>query len=267
MIDYSSFNFLNQWQINCWDMGGQEKFRTHFIDKPVYFTDTDFLYYIIDIQDEKKYDESISYLNTLVSVFQENEYSREIIICFNKLDPDLENKGFLLDQIEILKKRINALTMTLKFKFFNTTIFDISSLSKAMSFSLNMQLNLDRVHLRLENLVNTFNLEHAILYTDYGLIISDYYDKPIDSKKFEESVFEHINKNMIFIQKVYDNNMEFTDVFFDFTNHIEYLKKIDVSSGMRTTYVFITILGETLNKSELAQPIYELKETLEEVLI
>jgi GTPase SAR1 family protein len=267
MIDYSSFNFLNQWQINCWDMGGQEKYRSHFVDKPVYFSDTDFLYYIIDIQDDKKYDESISYLKTLISVFQEIEYSREIIVCFNKLDPDLKNRSFFLDQIEILKKRINSLTPVLKFKFFNTTIFDISSLSKAMAFSLNMQLNLDRIHLRLENLVNTFNLKHAILYTDYGLVISDYYDKPIDSKEFEESVFKRINKNMIFIQKVYDNNMDFTDVFFDYTNQIEYLKKIDVSSSTRTTYVFITILGETLNKTKLAQPIFELKETLEEVLI
>lgn len=267
MIDYSSFNFLNQWQINCWDMGGQEKYRSLFVDNPVYFADTDFLYYIIDIQDEKKFDESVAYLNTLVSVFKQADYKNEIIVCFNKFDPDLKNRDYILDQIEILKKRITSLTSEIKLKFFDTTIYDISSLSKAMSFSLNTQLNLNPVQMKLENLVNNFNLKHAILYTEYGLIISDYYYKPIDSREFEESIFERINKNMVFIQKVYDSNMEFTDVFFDFTDKIEYLKKIDVASSTRNTYVFINILGESLNKADLAQPLYELKETLEEVLI
>ena len=267
MIDYSSFNFLNQWQINCWDMGGQEKYRALFVDNPVYFEDTDFLYYIIDIQDEKKYDESISYLNTLISVFKEADYTNNIVVCFNKLDPDLKNKDFYQDQIEILKKRINSIDSEIKFKFYNTTIYDISTLSKAMSFSLNMQLNLDPVQSKLKKLVDTFDLKHAILYTEYGLIISDYYNRPIDSKEFEESIFDRINKNMIFIQKVYDSNMEFTDVFFDFSDKIEYLKKIDVVSSTRNTYVFITILGASLNKADLAQPIYELKEVLAEIMI
>ena len=40
-------------QLNFVDLGGQEKYRSLFVNNPVYFSDTDFLYFILDIQDEK----------------------------------------------------------------------------------------------------------------------------------------------------------------------------------------------------------------------
>ena len=51
-IDYSSFNFLNRHTINFWDMGGQAKYRKIYVNNPIYFTSTDYLYFLIDVQDE-----------------------------------------------------------------------------------------------------------------------------------------------------------------------------------------------------------------------
>jgi len=50
-IEYTSFNYLNNWEKSFWDMGGQEQYRTLYLEDPVYFEDTDFFYFFIDIQD------------------------------------------------------------------------------------------------------------------------------------------------------------------------------------------------------------------------
>ncbi len=31
-IEYSTLNFLNRWEIDFWDMGGQENYREHYLN-------------------------------------------------------------------------------------------------------------------------------------------------------------------------------------------------------------------------------------------
>ena len=47
-IDYNSFKFLKTFRINLWDMGGQKKFRKIYTSNPIYFEDTDYVYYLIE---------------------------------------------------------------------------------------------------------------------------------------------------------------------------------------------------------------------------
>lgn len=266
MIDYNSFNFLADSRISIWDMGGQKLYREKFVKNTIYFEETDSLYYIIDVQDEEKYDTSISYLETLLSLFKGLEYSSEVIICLNKLDPEIREEKKVKNNIETLKKRVIELDSSFNYKFFETSIYNIASLSKAISYSLNKQLNLNPLHKKIEELIQNFKLNHAIIYTEYGLILSDYYDKPIDTTEFEDSIFEQIKNNMIFIHKIYHSRLEFTDVFFDNYPTAEYLKKIKVSTSAGEILVYITISGEVIDRSALADSLKGIKETLEEIL-
>ncbi|MFX1315196.1 MAG: ADP-ribosylation factor-like protein [Promethearchaeota archaeon] len=96
-VDYSSFDFLNIYCINLWDMGGQAKFGKIYINNPIYFADTNYLFYLIDIQDELRFEESIHYLSDLLDIFRILEYSNEIIICFHKCDPKFKNSNDFSD--------------------------------------------------------------------------------------------------------------------------------------------------------------------------
>ena len=69
-IDYNSFTFLNRFLINLWDMGGQEKYRKIYIDHPNYFFASNYFYFLIDIQDELRFDASIKYLHQLLDIFR-----------------------------------------------------------------------------------------------------------------------------------------------------------------------------------------------------
>ena len=164
LIEFNSFNFLNLYAINIWDMGGQEKYRQLYVKNLVYFEATDFLYYIIDIQDESRFEASLAYLKKLLTIYHDMEYYNEIIVCFSKFDPNLRENEEIIKRRETLKKKIINQNKDIEFQFFDTTYFDISTLSRAMSFSLNKLLNLNGLHSYIQNLGNEMKSNYIILY-------------------------------------------------------------------------------------------------------
>ncbi len=242
-IDYNSFNFLNRWTINFWDMGGQAKYRKIYINNTVYFMETNYLYYFIDIQDELKIEESIHYLHDLLNIYREMDYSNEIIIAFNKYDPKFKDNDEFADRVEMIKNLILTQNKDIKFQFFETSYYDISSLSKAISYSLNKLLNLENIHNRLKKVVEDFECNHAILYTDSGLIISDYYKESMDTRRFEETITNKINDDLEFFQRLADNQVEMDERLSFFKDNMEYVKKYNIKliNGTSTFYLGISV--------------------------
>ena len=242
-IDYNSFNFLQRWTINFWDMGGQAKYRKIYINNPIYFSETNYLYYLIDIQDELKIEESIHYLYELLNIYRDMDYSNEIIICFNKYDPKYKNNDEFADRVEMITNLILSQNKDIKFQFFTTSYYDISSLSKAISFSLNKLLNLGEINNKLKGIVEDFGCNHAILYTDSGLIISDYYKESMDTRDFEEIITNKINDNLEFFQRLTDNQVEMDERLSFFKNNMEFVKKYDINlkNGTNIFYLGISV--------------------------
>jgi small GTP-binding protein len=230
-IEYSSFNFLNRYLINFWDAGGQAKYRKIYINNPIYFTETNYLYFLIDIQDELKFEESIKYLHDILDIYRNLDYSNEFLICFNKYDPKFRNNEEFTERVHMIKDLILIQNKELKFKFFETSIYDISTLSKAMSYSLSKLLNLENINLHLKNLVNEFNCNHAVLYTNEGMIISDYYNEKMDPRDFEEIISNRINEDLEFFQRLTDNQVVIDERLSFINDHIEYVKKFDINSS------------------------------------
>ncbi|MFX0071754.1 MAG: ADP-ribosylation factor-like protein, partial [Candidatus Hermodarchaeota archaeon] len=105
-IEYNSFDFINKYTINIWDMGGQQKYRKIYVNNPIYFTETNYLYYLIDIQDEFKIEESVHYLHDLLDIFRDMGYTNELILCFNKYDPKYRDNEEFVDRVEMIKNLI-----------------------------------------------------------------------------------------------------------------------------------------------------------------
>ena len=224
-------------------MGGQAKYRKIYINNPIYFTETNYLYYFIDIQDELKIEESIHYLNELINIYRTLDYSNEIIICFNKYDPKYVNNEEFSDRVEMIKNLIFSQIKDIKFQFFKTSYYDISSLSKAMSFSLNKLLNLKNLNDKIKSIVDDFRCNHAIFYTNTGLIISDYYKESMDTRDFEEMITSKINDNLEFFQRLVDNQVDMDERLSFFKNNMEYVKKfnIDLANGTNTFYLGLSV--------------------------
>ncbi len=250
-IDYSSFKFLETYRINLWDMGGQKKFRKIYVSNPIYFTETNYIYYLIDIQDEIKFEESVKYLHDLLDIYRDLDYSNEVIICFNKYDPKFKNSEDFFDRAEMIKNLILSQNKDMKFKFFDTSYYDISSISKAISYSLDKLLNLDVIDIGLSKIVNQFSCSYAILYTASGLIISDHYMDVMDIRAFEEKISNRINEDLEFFQRLKDEDVKIDDRVALSEDRTEYVKRYSIISGNIENTFYIGISTPTSKINEI----------------
>jgi small GTP-binding protein len=250
-IDYSSFKFLETYRINLWDMGGQKKFRKIYVSNPIYFTETDYIYYLIDIQDEIKFEESVKYLHDLLDIYRDLDYSNEVIICFNKYDPKFKNSEDFFDRAEMIRNLIVSQNKDMKFKFFDTSYYDISSISKAISYSLDKLLNLEVIDIGLSKIVNQFSCSYAILYTASGLIISDHYMDVMDIRAFEAKISSRISEDLEFFQRLKDEDVKIDDRVVLSEDRTEYVKRYSIISGNIENTFYIGISAPTSKINEI----------------
>ncbi|MFX0057842.1 MAG: ADP-ribosylation factor-like protein [Candidatus Hodarchaeota archaeon] len=248
-VDYSSFNFLGN-TFFFWDMGGQEKYREIYIKDPIYFSETDYLYFIIDIQDELKFEEASKYLHTILDIYRDLNYQNEVIICFDKYDPKFKNDKEFIDRTDMLKNLILKQNRDIIFKFFNMSYFDIASISKAFSYSLNKFLNLEKLNNKMEEIVENFSCNHVILYTNTGLIISDYYKEVMDSRDFDEIISSKISDHLEFFQRLNDDKVNIDERLTFSKDNAEYVKKysLNINNDFYSFYLGINTHSEMINK-------------------
>ena len=261
-IDYSSFKFLETYRINLWDMGGQKKFRKIYVSNPIYFTETNYIYYLIDIQDEIKFEESVKYLHDLLDIYRDLNYSNEVIICFNKYDPKFKNSEDFFDRAEMIKNLIVSQNKDMKFKFFDTSYYDISSISKAISYSLDKFLNLEVIDIGLSKIVNQFSCSYAILYTASGLIISDHYMDVMDIRAFEEKISNRINEDLEFFQRLKDEDVKIDDRVALSEDRTEYVKRYSIISGNIENTFYIGISAPTSKINEIKMELEKFRKVL-----
>ncbi|MHA1380884.1 MAG: ADP-ribosylation factor-like protein [Candidatus Helarchaeota archaeon] len=111
-----------------WDFGGQVAFREeYFRRKDYYFSNIDKLIYVIDIQDQERYDEAIIYLLNIVGVIKLQKRLPSFIIFFHKYDPELLIEEKYEKESEQLKGKILTIFKPLKIplKFFKTSVYTI----------------------------------------------------------------------------------------------------------------------------------------------
>jgi len=262
-IDYSSFNFLKKYLISMWDMGGQAKYRGIYIKYPIYFEETDFLYFIIDIQDELKFETAVHYLHEILDIYLDLEYSNEVIICFNKYDPKYKDNQEFTDRAEMLKNLVLNQNKDMKFKFFKTSIYDISLLSKAMSYSLSKLLNLEHINAKLKSFIKDYGSKYAILYSNSGLIISDHYTETMDARDFDEIISSKISDDLKFFQRLADENVTIDGRLTCVENDMEYVKKYEIEINNIKDLFYLGVSAPPKRLKEIKEELENFQKVLE----
>jgi GTPase SAR1 family protein len=265
-IEYSSFNFLDRFNINIWDMGGQEKYRAMYEKNPIYFEATDFLYYIIDIQDKEKFATSLNYLNILLEILNSQGYTNEIMVCFHKFDPRYENNFLFTKARENLKESILDTHKKNQFRFFDTTYYDIASLSQALSYGLNKLINLDLVYNKLENLAEKYNCTYIGIYDHSGIIIADNFKDAMDKREFEENIKIKMKHDLVLIQKLSEKNINFDETMSQLEAHIEYTKQFFITARNIKNAFYLTAMAPELGVEDFKKEIPDIQNILEKSL-
>ncbi len=125
-------------KFSIWDLGGQKQYRSEYLEnKEIYFSNLSGFFYVIDIQDEQRYEISINYLANLAKLVREyNPELKDLVIFLHKYDPEIQDSEKYLNNIEYLKDKIKSLTLDFTITFYPSSIYDGSNLIKAFSFSI-----------------------------------------------------------------------------------------------------------------------------------
>ena len=166
-------------QIQNWDLGGQSKFRKDYFNQRFrVFSDVFTLFYVIDVQQAERYDESMEYLADIGEILKIMKEKANIIILLHKVDPDVKEDSDIRKNIVNLIDKINNVEFEFNFHLYETTIFDMSSV--LLAFSDGVIKNSDRSKLIEEKLKDfsrsTFS-SSVILFTDDLLTIASHSSK------------------------------------------------------------------------------------------
>ncbi len=131
--EFSIFGFT----ISNWDLGGQESYRSTYLqEKARYFTSLNAIFYVVDVQEPRRDDESFTYLKSIVDVLTEFNENPAIIVCWHKCDKDIEAKPETAERIAKLEVKLASVLGTRRARTFKTSIFDKWTLIKAFSQGL-----------------------------------------------------------------------------------------------------------------------------------
>lgn len=213
-VEYHKMNFLRN---NCifWDMGGQETYRELYINyQDVYFDSTDLLIYVIDIQDPDRFNNSIEYLDAILTFFSENDMQVPVIVTFHKFDPELKTDEEILANIDKLRERILNEYSDFNILFQQSSIYDIISIVQLVSYGLSV---FDKKFFELSELLEyyleIFNGQALIVFDRNGIIISEYYDD-INPEIYVE-LLESIKEHLFLLKRIEEEKIEGN---FDFTS-------------------------------------------------
>ncbi|GAH73114.1 unnamed protein product, partial [marine sediment metagenome] len=118
-----------------WDLGGQKSYRKIYLgNKTKYFTEMQSIFYVIDVQAPKKFEESLIFLKDIINITLESHLDNfQLLILLHKYDPDLRKNDKINNQIKHLENEIASIIKGVHFVIFRTSIYDEPSLLKAFS--------------------------------------------------------------------------------------------------------------------------------------
>jgi len=211
------FEFMGR-EIAEWDLGGQFSYRIAYLKNPgKYFDDTEIAIYVIDIQNRVRLPEAISYLKDVVKQFEKLEIAPPIYIFLHKYDPALRRNALNeMKNLEVeIKEKIKQSVDYKQIFYYNTSIYDLPSIIKAMSEIL---LSLYSKSELIEKTITEFGKktysDGIVLLDDNSLIIGSYYKDEETKNLLSASTpyFLTLNDSFVFTEvqpsrKEEDNHM------------------------------------------------------------
>ncbi|NVM18275.1 MAG: GTP-binding protein [Candidatus Lokiarchaeota archaeon] len=260
-VEYQATEFLKN-RIVFWDMGGQEQYRKLYQEKQeLYFSDTDLLIYIIDIQDTERIETSLIYLDAILQNFKKHKMDVPLIVSFHKYDPEFSGNESMIEEIESLREHLLKKYPSFKILFQQTSIYDIISIIQLISYGLSVfdEKFFDLSEL-LEKYLIQFESESLILFDKNGIIVSEYYKDIIEPEIYVELI-ESIKEHLFLLKRMqeesYETNYALSSIGDDL---ISYLHRIELEN--ESLFVSV-VIKEKLKESLLEKFSYFMSELIE----
>jgi GTPase SAR1 family protein len=163
--------------IFLWDLGGQSKFREKYLLKSqIYLYEADLIFYFIDVKAKDRFNESFDYLQNILIHIESFKQNTPIIFIFSKGDPDIIDSTEIIENIELLKKRLGEIVFKQEYSLYTTSIFSIFSILRAFSSGLSkLSPNRDLINYNLRHFSTQAGVYLSLFLSYDGLVLADYY--------------------------------------------------------------------------------------------
>ncbi|MFX1259965.1 MAG: ADP-ribosylation factor-like protein, partial [Promethearchaeota archaeon] len=146
--------------IISWDLGGQVQYREkYYFHKPeLYFGDSDLIIYVIDIQDSKRFEESIDYYEKVIRILDNLNEFPPILIVMNKSDQDVRRTLQWQKNVDAVKNKLSLINeefKKFKFEFCDTTVFQKETIMQMFSKAL---MNVSETSEIIENILEDYTI-------------------------------------------------------------------------------------------------------------
>ncbi|MHA1148832.1 MAG: ADP-ribosylation factor-like protein [Promethearchaeota archaeon] len=117
----------NSGDLSLWDFGGQQRYRVEYLENFQKYTgNMSQIIYVIDVQNVKRYDESLNYLKDIINSLNQENVKVEISVYLHKYDPSLPFKKEFKEINEQINQKLLPELKKLIPKAFKSQVFKTS---------------------------------------------------------------------------------------------------------------------------------------------
>lgn len=150
MVDFSKLKptqgmqrqtiFLKEQKIYIFELGGQDIFRKQYLENPErYILGTDIMVFLIDMQDEKRYNVAFEYLTQILNIVKYLNENPEFIILLHKSDPNiLKLQPLFHEKIDYVTGKVTKIFKQYSFKHSIqlSSIYNVIGLTQSFQYLL-----------------------------------------------------------------------------------------------------------------------------------
>jgi len=231
--------------VMLWDLGGQQQYRKVYLQEPErFFFDTSAVMYVIDIQDEERFDESMDYLERIVKIFHYLKENPYFMVLFHKYDPELEMEPKYQVFIKDLTKRVSKVLSeaNITFQLRNSSVYNDLTVFNAFTELIRIFANVDvqtTINQILEKHARVIGLDNLVLFDLSGVRVGEY----VQSEEVRDLI------NALTIQNLQELVMEDEQVVLEFDG--QYFSALPVYLEGKTV-ILSAIHGDPTVKEKLS---------------
>ncbi len=250
------FEFMGK-EIAEWDLGGQISYRISYLKNPgKYFDDTEIVIYVIDVQNRVRIPEAISYLEDVVEQFRKLEIAPPIYIFLHKYDPALRRNALNeMKNLEVeIKEKIKKNVEYKEIYYYNTSIYDLPSIIKAMSeILLNIYPKSELIEKTIIEFGKKTYSDGIVLLDDNSLIVGSFYkdDETKNLLAASTPYFLSLNDSFIFTEVQPSREQEENHMVVQRFGRNFIFKQLSFKEGVSPYYILMLKQDTHLNKEDI----------------
>lgn len=250
------FEFMGK-EIAEWDLGGQISYRISYLKNPgKYFDDTEIVVYVIDIQNRVRIPEAISYLKDVVEQFRKLEIAPPMYIFLHKYDPALRRNALNeMKNLEFeIKEKIKRSVEYKEIYYYNTSIYDLPSIIKAMSeILLNIYPKSELIEKTIIEFGKKTYSDGIVLLDDNSLIVGSFYkdDETKNLLAASTPYFLSLNDSFVFTEVQPSREQEEDHMVVQRYGRNFIFKQLTFKEGVSPYYILMLKQDTHLNKEDI----------------